>query len=389
MRTIALTCCFVLALTAPDVVRAQSRATLVPQVSFGTVYDDNLFALPVHNGDYMNVVTPGLEGSWDSPTLTLTSFYAFDMQRSIQNPALNTLEARRHAFFDSSWKTTPRLLLGFGTHYDRSETPGDLNPDTGILSERKRAYRWQLTPSIGYKLTPLTTITTNYSWTQEALRDDVSGAVHVGRITVARQLSERATLDVAYLGRMFVDRSGQQSSQAGLLGFTYTLAPYTTLTFQGGPRVTTYNGVQPEIVAAFMRKTDRLTTGFDAWHGETIILGIAGPVAVDSATGKFVWPVRHNFEIGTHIGYFDSTTLAHTRAQVYHSELVAAWSPGGPYTIAGSYGADVQRGDVRGGIYDGKTVLRNVFLLRVTVAPRLTRSFLPPDEEARAKGVIR
>ena len=72
-----------------------------------------------------------------------------------------------------------------------------------------------------------------------------------------------------------------------------------------------------------------------------------------------------------------------------HLSLVSAWSPTDLYTIAASYGDDFQQGDVRGGIYAGKQVLRNVFLVRVTVAPRLSRSFLPPDEEARAKGVIR
>src|SRR5205823_397464 len=140
--------------------------------------------------------------------------------------------------------------LGMGSRYDRSQTPGDLNFDTGILGPRKTAFRWQVTPSIGYRLTPLTTVTTNYSWTQEALSQDVSGDVHVGRVTVTRQLSERASFNVAYLGRMFVDRSGTQSSQTPLVGMTYELAPFTTLTLQGGPRFTTYTGLAPEIVAS-------------------------------------------------------------------------------------------------------------------------------------------
>src|SRR5207249_6921367 len=108
-----------------------------------------------------------------------------------------------------------------------------------------------------YKLSPLTTLATNYSWTEEALKDDVTGNVHVGRITVMRQLSPRATINLDYLGRMFVDRSGTQSSQTPMLGFTYELAPFTTLTLQGGPRFTTYTGVAPEVVASLARNTDR------------------------------------------------------------------------------------------------------------------------------------
>src|SRR5947208_1921066 len=102
MRAISLTIALALALALSGDLHAQSRATFVPSLSIGTTYDDNLFALPVHNADFMNQLTPSLEASWESPSLLVQSLYSFDMQRSIKNPALNAFEARRHGFFDAT-----------------------------------------------------------------------------------------------------------------------------------------------------------------------------------------------------------------------------------------------------------------------------------------------
>src|SRR5436853_5951368 len=126
----AFTFAAALTLALAGTAQAQTNVIFVPSLAFGTTYDDNLFATPVHNADFMNQLTPSLEASLQSPSLTLQSLYSFDMQRSVKNSALNALEARRHGFFDVSWNTSPRLLLGLGSRYDRSETPGDLNLDT-------------------------------------------------------------------------------------------------------------------------------------------------------------------------------------------------------------------------------------------------------------------
>jgi len=72
---------------------------------------------------------------------------------------------------------------------------------------------------------------------------------------------------------------------------------------------------------------------------------------------------------------------------VYRSTLVGSWNARGMYSISASYGVDYQQGDIRRRL-DGD-VLRHVFRVSFTVAPRLFRSILPPDEAARVKGVIR
>jgi hypothetical protein len=74
---------------------------------------------------------------------------------------------------------------------------------------------------------------------------------------------------------------------------------------------------------------------------------------------------------------------------VYRGTLVGSWSVGGPYTVSASYSADYQLGDIRRNLFRDERVLRHVVRLGVTIAPSFSRSFLPPDEAARAKGVPR
>jgi hypothetical protein len=66
------------------------------------------------------------------------------------------------------------------------------------------------------------------------------------------------------------------------------------------------------------------------------------------------------------------------------------------YTIAATYGLDFQDGTIRYPVFlDDEALplesrlLRHVFRVSVTVAPRYKRSILPPEEAARAKGVTR
>jgi hypothetical protein len=74
---------------------------------------------------------------------------------------------------------------------------------------------------------------------------------------------------------------------------------------------------------------------------------------------------------------------------VFHPELVASYSPGGPYIIAGSYGIDFQKGDVRSQFLSDREIVRHVFLVRLTFAPRLSRIRPADPDNPRSKGVIR
>ncbi len=390
MRATSIALGLIVGLTFAPTLRAQSNATFVPSLSMSTVYDDNIFATRNGEAGVMTRLRPAFEGNYESSTVTLLSLYTFDMQHS-NFPALSTLDARRHGSFELRHRTRPPTTLGFGLQYDRTDTPGELNLDSGILGPRRQAERWEIAPSILHRIRPRTAFSGSYRWTTESLDLGTRGTLHVARTGVTRQTSTRDEVSVSYLGRLFVDAFEQRTSHAALMGWARELAFGTRLTLQGGPRFSSYRSVTPEIVAGVTRATNRIRMGFDYWHGETIVLGIHGPVAVDSGTARVIWLLSPRVELGNHINVSDNSTIDGEDARVYRGTVVASWTPrGGPYTFAGSYGLDFQQGVIRRTLLSEDQVLRHTFRMNVTIAPRLSRSFRPTGErpEARPEGVI-
>jgi hypothetical protein len=390
-------CCVFLAslvLTAGDV-RAQARTELVPSVSFSTAYDDNIFTTQQGSGDAMMLVSPSLEGLYESRKASLRGIYTFDMQRAVGFSTLNSLDAKRHGMISTAFQVNSYLNFSLLGRYDVSDRPGDLMFDTGVLLGRQRARRYQLTPALNVRVRPRTTITAQYDATKEALGADMRGDMYIARFGVSRLQTARDAWSVGYLGRTFANGADMfhpaetQRSHALLVGYNRALGVGTNVHVQGGPRVSTYGNRKPELLANFSRQIRAGKFGLDYWQGETIIMGIRGPVDIQSFSFKSSWPVRRRFELGLHAGVFDSRTLYQGRARVFHPELVASYSPSGPYIIAGSYGIDFQKGDVRSQFLSDREIVRHVFLVRLTFAPRLSRIRPADPDNPRSKGVIR
>ena len=51
--------------------------------------------------------------------------------------------------------------------YDRSETPGEINIDSGILGERRQAERLEVNPTYARRFNMRTSMTAGYDWTTE------------------------------------------------------------------------------------------------------------------------------------------------------------------------------------------------------------------------------
>jgi hypothetical protein len=386
MRLAILVALVTLTALSPAVL-AQSRFEFVPSLSITGVYDDNLDAETDGSAGKMLQFRPNVEANYESPRLTFLSLYSQDMLRS-NFSTLNTVDARRHAFVDMTLRSSALTTFGVEGRYDRSETPGEIELDTGILGARQTAQRWQLSPTLVRRLSPRSVITAGYDLTRENELDLPSGTLHQARFALSREATSRSAVVGTYLARYFVDPAGRSTSHSVLGGWTREMAPHTHVSLYAGPRVTSYrSGIKPEISASLRRDTSGIDVRADYWHGETIILGIEGPVAVDSGSFRITWPFRSRWEFGTHLGATDIETLDFREARVYRSTLIGSWTSRGMYSISASYGVDYQQGDIRRRL-DGN-VLRHVFRVSFTVAPRLFRSNLPPDEAARVKGVLR
>jgi hypothetical protein len=61
------------------------------------------------------------------------------------------IDARRHADAIMKYRTTDATTLGLMAQYDRTETPGEINIGTGILTDRRQAHRWEVSPNFAHR----------------------------------------------------------------------------------------------------------------------------------------------------------------------------------------------------------------------------------------------
>ena len=374
---------------------AQARMELVPSVSFSTAYDDNIFTTQEGSGDAMMLVTPAVEAFYESPKTTFRGLYTFDMQRAVGFSTLNSLDAKRHAMINTGFQISPQFRLSLIGRYDVSDRPGDLMFDTGVLLGRQRARRYQVTPAISVRVRPRTTITAQYDATKESLGADMRGDMYIARVGLSRLQTTRDVWSVNYLGRTFANGADMfnpaatERSHAVLFGYNRAVGVGTNFSLQGGPRASSYGNAKPELLANFSKQLRAGRFGLDYWQGETIIMGIRGPVDIQSFSLKSSWPIRRNIEVGGHAGIFRSQTLFQGHARVFHPEMVVSYSPGSSYVVAGSYGIDFQKGDVRSEFLSDKEIVRHVLKVSVTFAPRLSRIRPADPNDPRSKGVAR
>lgn len=369
---------------------AQSHIEAVPSVTIGSIYDDNVFAEVDGDAGQMVTVRPGLGLAVDTPRLNLSSLFTFDSQRSNHHD-LTMVDARRHADATMKYRTTNATTLGFMAQYDRTETPGEINIGTGILTDRRQAERWEVSPNFSHRFGPHRSITGSYDFMTETLVDNGTGRMQVVRAGLSQILNARSTVTGWVMERHFADptdATNGSDSVAALGGWDHQFSPASRFSIQAGPRVSSYRGLQPEISAGISRETPRLKAGLDYAHSETIVLGIRGPVTYNGGAARVTWPFRRTMEISSHTAATAIDTIDQHRLTSYRQTFIASWTPGGLYTLNASYGLDYQQGNVRRGVFTDGDVWRHVFGVSVTVAPRYSRSIKGPDDPAaRAKGV--
>ena len=118
---------------------AQARMEFIPSMSLFTVYDDNVFARVDGSAGQMLQLRPEPRrqlreshgrGCWASTPSTCSARTSRRSTRSTRG-ATRSVETR--------FRTTPFTTLAMAMRYDRSETPGEIDFDSGILGERRQA----------------------------------------------------------------------------------------------------------------------------------------------------------------------------------------------------------------------------------------------------------
>jgi hypothetical protein len=236
---------------------AQEVPGVRPLISITQVYDTNLLSTPSdHRADFITRVSPGVDYRYRSTLWTLGGRYTVDAERFANSPEFTAVGARQNATVGFGYRPTPRVMIAGDTAFYRTETPGELNTETGLALTRATAEQVVAHASLTRLLDPLTGGTVEYSLTDGRLAGSSRTQTHAVRIGAERHVSQRDAVSINYALHQFlfaIDRGPRSTPTSHMLGvgLTHSITPRTSIAVAGGPRVT--NGSPAADLSASLR----------------------------------------------------------------------------------------------------------------------------------------
>ena len=255
-------------------------------------YDGNILSSTAGPGEVSDMFTrvgPIVEGGYAWDLMRIGGRYSFDADRYRQYGALNRLFAQEDAGAEIRLVATPRFRISGDASYLTTETPGDLNLDTLLLTGRRPASRLTAMSSLFYDLSPRLLLTAGYNFTRDDILGGVGSDSEVSRIAIDRRTNARNTLGLSYeLRRVrfsdtFAER-GRDMFHVVHGRWTYAFTPSTRLELAGGPHLDGER-VRPEVFALLRHEGARGDASVGYSRELTTTLGEVGLVDVHRIAG--------------------------------------------------------------------------------------------------------
>jgi hypothetical protein len=337
-----------------------------PSLEAAAVYDDNLFSsVSNRQQDHVLRMSPAIEAGYRSSPSTLHWHYTFDAERYAEHTELDDNRVREHTTLDFSQQHTPALTFGANIGYTRTQTPAELNPETGLDLERARAERFTASPVVTYRFDPLSTGSANYSFTSDELAGGVGNESDLLALDFDRSISRRDTLSIGYEYREFRFDAEDNRSQALLAGGTRRLTSRTSVTLIAGPRFSEDGAIDPEISAQLQHRLQKGDLAFAYIRTETTVIGQSGTVTAESFSADFSYRFGSSLKLHVGPGFF-SNRRADLEADVYQLNLDVSYRINRFLSLAGSYHYTKQRGRID--IPGDDQIKRNFFFLGIVIA---------------------
>jgi hypothetical protein len=388
-RAAAAGFCGVLLISAP----AQADYFGTPSIAATMVDDDNLFFAP-HDAQHDRIrrLSPGLETGYESAPLSWRATLSVDAEAYERQPEHDSSHAREHAALDYWHRPARRWTLALNASHTKTQTPGELTPDTGLDFARQRAERFAVAPSLAHQLDRRTLGFLSYGFTRDAL-EGAAGSdsdSHVLGAGFSRRTSQRDTASIEYRHRRLDAGAETHASHAVLGGVTRRFTERTSGTLAAGPRFA--NGaIELEGAASLRHALQRGELSLEYARTETTVLGLAGAATTQSlgaSASAFVgpsleWRVASGVLATEHGGRRVDVIVLDLHLGLRLTRTVSAFA---------AYGHRTQRGQLETAGSD--PIARNVAMLGLVVRPateareaaRRSRTRMPTAREPWGAG---
>ena len=279
-------------LMLPSEALAERRLSVEPAIDVTEVHDDNLnFSADEPLRDRIRRITPTLALRFDSPRWTARGTYGFDSERFATHSGLDNPRARERALIRIQYDGGPRLTLSMDSAYVNTDTPSELNVDTGLAASRVRGRRLGIGSSARFRISPRLTAMASASSVTTNVENGVGIRALVQTLALERRatLRDRVTLDYEHSDLVFDGETSQSlNTHAVLVGWTRDLGGRTHLRLRGGPRIT--DGSPTADLSASLSHDWRFSSmAISLLRSQTTVVGYVGAVETQSLQAKFTY----------------------------------------------------------------------------------------------------
>jgi len=362
----------------PMTVTAQGVVDVRPTVTITQLHDSNLLAAAAApRADFITRLTPSFDTGYRTPAMDMRAHYTFDAERYANAVELSHVLARQQAGFEVEHSPASRLSWRAAVGATRTWTPGELLPETGLLLPRGRAIRLTAQSSLTRRLNMRTDGTIEYTLSDDRIEDGLSIQTHTAGLHTVRRLSPRTTTRVGYRAEWYEfgpDRlvaSPSTAAHSFAIGWTRALSPRTSLSLEAGPRLAERR-VRPDLRASIQSTREAVTLSLAYLRTQTVVIGVARPVAVETVTGRIVWGSAHGPQAHVAPGLFRSTAGA-GRVDSYQVEIGLEWPIADTLALELMLDGHTQSGRLHAAP-EGGTISRHTSLVRLAVRPPGRRS---------------
>jgi hypothetical protein len=352
---------------APAAAEAQTAFKFQPSVTVTQLHDSNLFfAAAAPKADFITRVTPEIDSEYRSPLWTVSGGYSFDADRFAEHAELSRADARQQARAGFQYRRSERTTLAAAGAFSRTQTPGELIPQTGLGFARASAQRLDARSSVTQRLTPLTTGIIDYTFTEDRIEGGPAIRTHGATITSNRRISLRDTLNAGYRLRHFVFGAATSTSHGLNLAWSRSVSGRATVAIGGGPNVTDAS-TGLDLTASLHNRFKAGDVSLAYARSQTTVFGLPDIVQTQSISATAAWSLGRSLRIQFAPGVYQSR-LESLRAEVFRVMAGAACPISRNLSVQISVDATHQRGVLFPG-FGNETIPRYLASIRLVAAP--------------------
>ena len=368
---LARACGAALMLAVPGAAYAQAPRlpAFRPEVSFGIVFDDNVFSRSTPEGDIFMRLTPGFDLRHETRQLNVGAALHFDAERYQERPDLNTPVARQNTTFDLTWRPNGRFAFIGRAGYQRTQTPQDLNVTSGLAGGRQEASRVDFGIGVEQTIRPRHRLSIGGDFGHDDIRVGTDTNIRTARVRYSHQVSGRTDMFYNYRFEQREFLPGPTIlSHVATVGWGRRLSRAFELRLEGGLRVAD-GKPGPEVLITGTRAINGITSLMLMYaHTQDVAAGVVGMLTIDRVGASMTMRRGRFWEFTTGGGAYrnvqgGSDTIA------YDAMVSVGRALGNAVWLVGSANRSWNNTRVIGRPVPNTEILRNWAMVSIRVAP--------------------